>query len=173
MKQSLCNGWEFTPQWTEVFGLGKGTAQSVRLPHTAEEMPLHYGDSDTYQMVCGYRRTLIPDASMASKRLFLQFDGAAHIATVYLNGQALTTHRCGYTAFRVEITDQIRFDEENLIAVKLDTTENPKLPPFGFAVCTGRSGWISGKPKWSTMFSFPPRICIPPMFPFRQTVTVG
>lgn len=134
MKQSLCNGWEFTPQWTEDFGLGKGTAQSVRLPHTAAEMPLHYGDSDAYQMVCGYRRPLIMDASMTSKRLFLQFDGAGHIDTVYLNGQELATHRCGYTAFRVEITEQIRFDGENLIAVKLDTTENPEIPPFGFVI---------------------------------------
>ena len=134
MKQSLCNNWEFTPQWTEDFGMGKGEAQPVRLPHTAREMPLHYGDSEAYQMVCGYRRSLRPNASMVSKRLFLQFDGAAHIATVYLNGQALTTHRCGYTAFRVEITDQVRFDEENLIAVKLDTTENPEVPPFGFVI---------------------------------------
>ena len=91
MKQSLCNRWEFTPQWTDAFGRGECTAQSVRLPHTAAQMPLHYCDSNAYQMVCGYRRSLVLDETMTSKRLFLQFDGAAHIATVYLNGQELTT----------------------------------------------------------------------------------
>ena len=134
MKQSLCNGWEFTTQWSESFGRGQGKAQAVRLPHTAAEMPLHYSDSEAYQMICGYRRPLLLDDTTASKRLFLQFDGAAHIATVYLNGRELSTHRCGYTAFRVEITEHVRFNTENLITVKLDTTENPAIPPFGHVI---------------------------------------
>ncbi|MBQ7416133.1 MAG: glycoside hydrolase family 2 protein [Oscillospiraceae bacterium] len=134
MMTGLCNGWEFTQEWTEAFGRGEGTAEAVRLPHTAAEMPLHYGDHKAYQMVCGYRRTITADETMRSKRLFLQFDGAAHIATVYFNGTELATHRCGYTAFRVEITDHVRFGQENRIAVRLDTTENPEIPPFGYVI---------------------------------------
>ena len=134
MKQSLCNDWEFTPQWTESFCCGEDAGQSVRLPHSPTPMPLHYSDSNAYQMICGYRRHLTIDETMASKRLFLQFDGAGHIATVYLNGQELTTHRCGYTAFRVEISNHIRLNEDNLIAVRLDTRENPEIPPFGFVI---------------------------------------
>ena len=64
----------------------------------------------------------------------MQFDGAAHIATVFLNGQELATHRCGYTAFRVDITDAAVLDGENWLAVKLDTTENGAVPPFGFVI---------------------------------------
>ena len=131
---SLCNNWEFTKEWSESFLAGEGTAEAVRLPHTVQEMPLHYGDHTAYQMVCGYRRKLELGKELAGKRLFLQFDGAAHIATVYLNGQELTTHCCGYTAFRVEITDAALLDQENLLAVRLDTTENPAIPPFGFVV---------------------------------------
>ena len=131
---SLCNGWEFTEHWTEDFRKGEGAAQQVRLPHTVREMPLQYADHKAYQMVCGYRRKLELGQEYAGKRLFLQFDGAAHIATVYLNGQELGCHRCGYTAFRVEITDAVLPGEENLLAVKLDTTENPQIPPFGFVI---------------------------------------
>ena len=134
MKQSLCNGWEFTKEWSDGFCRGEGAGQAIRLPHTATEMPLHYADHKAYQMVCGYRRPLILDEALRSKRLFLQFDGAAHIATIYLNGQELATHRCGYTAFRVEITDHVRFGEENRIAVRVDTTENPEIPPFGYVI---------------------------------------
>jgi beta-galactosidase len=68
------------------------------------------------------------------RRLFLQFDGAAHIATVYCNGKELATHRCGYTAFRVELTDELVYGGKNQIAVRLDTTENPGIPPFGFVI---------------------------------------
>ena len=134
MLQSLCNHWEFTECWSESFSRGEGDATAVRLPHTVKELPLHYADHNAYQMVCGYRRKLPIPAEYAGKRLFLQFDGAAHIATVYVNGEAVCHHRTGYTAFRCEITELVTPGEEALICVKLDTTENPEVPPFGFVI---------------------------------------
>ena len=131
---SLCNHWEFVPEWSDSFAAGEGEAQAVRLPHTVKEIPLHYADHNSYQMVCGYRRKLELGKELEGKRLFLQFDGAAHIATVYLNGQELAHHRTGYTAFRVDITEAAVLGGENLLAVKLDTTENPAVPPFGFVI---------------------------------------
>ena len=131
---SLCNGWEFTATWFDGFELGEGGGEPVRIPHNVREMPLHYGDSEAYQTVCGYRRPLEIGPELEGKRLILQFDGAAHIATVYVNGRELATHRTGYTGFRVEITDAVAFGKENLLAVKLDTTENAAIPPFGFVI---------------------------------------
>ena len=96
---SLCNQWEFTNNWNDAFACGEGSGTPVRLPHTVQELPLHYADHNSYQMVCGYRRILYVTEEMLGKRLFLQFDGAAHIATVYVNGQELATHRTGYTHF--------------------------------------------------------------------------
>ena len=130
---SLCNQWEFIKNWNDGFACGEGTGEAVRLPHTVQEVPLHYIDHNSYQTICGYRRSLSVTEDMLGKRLFLQFDGAGHIATVYVNGQELACHRGGYTAFRVEITDHVR-SGENLVAVKLDTTENPEVPPFGFVI---------------------------------------
>ena len=134
MLQSLCNNWEFSEKWSDGFGHGEGEALSVRLPHTVKKLPLHYIDHNAYQMLCGYRKMLHIPAEYAHKRLFLQFDGAAHIATVYVNGAEVVHHRCGYTAFRCEITDYVTPEEDALIAVKLDTTENPEVPPFGFVI---------------------------------------
>ncbi|MCM1148530.1 MAG: glycoside hydrolase family 2 protein [Butyricicoccus sp.] len=134
MKTGFCDGWEFTPQWSEEFLAGLGGAQSVRLPHTCKELPLHCIDTEDYQMLCGYRRALDIPAEWSGKRLFLQFDGAAHIATVYVNGVEAATHRCGYTAFRVELTGLAEPGKANLLCVKLDTSENSAIPPFGFVV---------------------------------------
>ncbi len=134
MKISLCNGWEFTPVWTEDFKLGQGEAEAVRLPHNVQSMPLHYADHQSYQTLCGYRRRLPLPAESAGRRLFLQFDGAAHMATVYVNGRKAGEHRTGYTGFRVEITKFVKPGETALIAVALDTTENPATPPFGFVI---------------------------------------
>ena len=154
MKFSLCTSrWEFIPQWFDGFALGEGSGEQVRIPHNVKEMPLHYSDHEAYQMVCGYRHTIVFDEALRGQRHFVRFDGAAHIATVYVNGAELYTHRCGYTAFRVDITDHVRYGEDNIIAVKLDTTENPAVPPFGFVIDyltyggIYREVWLENKPE--------------------------
>lgn len=93
MRYSLCNHWEFTEQWSDAFCRGEPVGcRPVRLPHTCRELPLHYADPSDYEMVCGYRRTLtVPDAP----RVFLRFDGAAHQAEIYLNGQLAGQHQGG------------------------------------------------------------------------------
>ena len=131
---AICGDWEFTEKWSESFLRGEGEAARVRLPHTVRETPLHYATSADYEMLCGYRRTLAIPEAYRGKRLFLQSDGAAHIATVYVNGRDCGTHRCGYTAFRVEITDLVAYGADNLVALRLDCTENPDIPPFGFVI---------------------------------------
>ena len=131
---SLNNGWEFVREWTPDFARGMGSGESVRLPHTSGEVPLHYASPEHYAFICGYRKSVFMGEELTGKRIFLQFDGAGHIATVFCNGVELYTHRCGYTAFRVEVTDHIRLGEENLIAVRLDATENPSVPPFGYVI---------------------------------------
>ena len=132
--KSLNNGWEFAPQWSESFGRGEGTAESVRLPHTSGEVPLHYASPEHYARICGYRRKLFLGEELRGKRIFLQFDGAGHIAEVFCNGRKVAEHRCGYTAFRAEITDCVTLGEENLISMRLDATENPEIPPFGYVI---------------------------------------
>ena len=147
------NDWEFVWQWSDEFSGGKGTAETIRLPHNVKELPLHYAEPSDYETVCGYRRRLNVLEELRGKRLFLQFDGAAHIAVVYVNGQEIASHSCGYTAFRVEITDHVEYGGENLIAVKLDTTENPSVPPFGFVIDyltyggIYRDVWLDVRPK--------------------------
>ena len=131
---SLNNGWNFVYEWSEAFLNGEVEGELVRLPHTVQEIPLHYASPEYYETVSGYRRKLDILPEYAGKRLFLRFDGAAHIAYVYINGKQVFEHRCGYTAFEVEITDYVNFAEDNYVAVKLDSTENPDIPPFGFVI---------------------------------------
>ncbi len=131
---ALCNDWEFVFEATEAFLRGEGPGEAVRLPHNVKELPLHYAGPEDYETVCAYRRRLKADLSWQGKRVFLQFDGAAHQATVYVNGQEAGHHACGYTGFRVEITSFLRYDADNLLAVRLDCREAPEIPPFGFAI---------------------------------------
>ena len=145
---ALNNNWEFTTEWNEDFLRWRdGSNEKVRIPHTVKELPLHYINERDYQMISGYRRKISIPKKADGKRIFLQFDGAAHIATVYVNGIELMTHKGGYTAFRVEITNHVIAGEKCEVAVKLDSTENPTVPPFGFVIDYLTYGGIY-RPVW-------------------------
>ena len=124
------NDWLFT----ENFDAGFDEAVSVRLPHTAKEIPYNYINCWDYQMVCGYRKIFTAPGDWHGKKLILRFDGAAHEATVFCNGERVGYHACGYTAFCVDITDLVRLGGENVIDVRLDTRESLNIPPFGFVI---------------------------------------
>ena len=126
----------FNNEWlfTENFDAGFDEAVSVRLPHTAKEIPYNYINCRDYQMVCGYRKIFTAPGDWQGKKLILRFDGAAHEATVFCNGERVGYHACGYTAFCVDITDLVRLGGENVIDVRLDTRESLNIPPFGFVI---------------------------------------
>ena len=150
---SLCNGWEFDYNWSEKFARFETEAESVRLPHNVKELPLHCSSPSDYETVCGYRRIIDAPADWAGKRVFLQLDGAAHIATVFLNGKELGSHRCGYTSFRTELTEELKIGSGNELVVKLDCTENKDIPPFGFVIDyltyggLYREAWLDVRPE--------------------------
>ena len=124
----LNNDWYFAESWD------KPEFRQVRLPHTCKELPLHYFDEQEYQMLCGYAREVFVPAEWQGSVLLLTFEGAAHQATVYVNGEEAGVHSCGYTAFTLDISELVKYGESNQIAVKLDTRESLDIPPFGFVV---------------------------------------
>ena len=85
-------------------------------------------------MVSGYARTLEVPEEWKGSVLLLTFEGAAHQATVFVNGTEAGSHYCGYTAFTVDISDLVKYGASNQIAVKLDSRENLDIPPFGFVI---------------------------------------
>ena len=84
-----------------------------------------------YRGIGQYSKTYFVDESLAGKRLFLKFDGAQTVADVYLNGQHLGQHRGGYSAFVFEISDVVKYGEENLIEVKVDNSKTEDVLPLG------------------------------------------
>lgn len=106
----------------------------VRLPHTTKELPLHYCDEHEYQMVCGYKKILDIPAAWEGRELLLTIDGAAHVSEVYLNGTKLGEHRCGYTAYTVNLKEAAIYGGENVLFIRVDSNESLNIPPFGFVI---------------------------------------
>ena len=133
MKIYLNNDWLFAREFKEeyIFGNIDESMVEARIPHTTKELPFNYFSEEEYQMLCTYRRGIFAPHEWSGKRVLLTFDGAAHYAEVFLNGEKIGEHYSGYTAFTLELTDKIKIGEENILVVKLDSRENLNIPPFG------------------------------------------
>lgn len=133
----LNDDWLFTEQFEDSLAAPEyqeNTLQPVRLPHTCKETTFHYFDESLYQMVSGYRRHLLIPKDWQGKRILLTFEGAAHDSTVFCNGKKVGEHHCGYTAFTVDLTDNVLYGQDNLLCVRLDSRENLNVPPFGYVI---------------------------------------
>ena len=133
----LNNDWKFAEQFeasmTEA-AYDDSTMQNVRLPHTCKETPLHYFDEHCYQMISGYRRVIEAEKAWEGKKILLTIDGAAHDSEVFLNGEKVGEHHCGYTAFTMDISGVLRYGEKNILVVKVDSREDLNIPPFGYVI---------------------------------------
>jgi len=101
--------------------------QSVLLPHTAKIEPLVVNDQ--WQGVCWYRKTFFVSPKAANKKIYIEFEGAMQTADVWVNGKHKTTHYGGYLPFFIDISDDIDFEKDNVIAVRLDNRDDPETPP--------------------------------------------
>ena len=131
----LDRGWLFADHYSdEMAGKPMDEGVLVSVPHTVKETPFHYFDEGIYQKVSCYQKMIYDDPSFEGKRIVLTFEGAAHEAHVFLNGESLGVHRSGYTAFSFDISDKLIPEKDNLLTVRLDSRENLNQPPFGFVI---------------------------------------
>ena len=133
----LNDGWKFTEEFSDALlypGINDSEMKEVRLPHTCKELPYNYFDENDYQMVSGYRRTIRVQEAWKGKTMLFTCEGAGHETTLYINGQEVYTHSCGYTGFTVDVTSYLLFGQANVVVLKVDSRESLNVPPFGFVI---------------------------------------
>lgn len=74
--------------------------------------------------VVWYRKFFKLPASDKGKKVFIEFEGVRFGAEVFVNGQLVGLHENGVMAFGFDISDKIRFERENVIAVRVDNSWN-------------------------------------------------
>lgn len=107
--------------------LSMGNWEKINLPHTPFVEPLVV--LHQWQGICYYRKILNVSKKEIDKQLWLEFEGAMHLADVWVNGQHLIQHSSGYTPFVVDVTGMLHADRGNEILVRLDNRNNPLIPP--------------------------------------------
>ena len=126
-------------QAREVFPLNEGwrfffksenssdNARHVTLPHTWNT---DTGDCGYFlETTANYQNDMYVPAEWASKRLFVKFYGVQNVADLFVNGYHVGAHRGGSTAFTFEITDKIRFGEDNALLVVVSNNSRDDVLP--------------------------------------------
>ena len=108
--------------------------ERVAIPHTNVRLPWHSFDDKTYEFVSIYRRRFKLPPKAAGHHVFVDFEGVMTASTVWINGARLGEYKGGYTPFSFDLTPHIKFDGENVLAVDVDSTERPDIPPFGHQI---------------------------------------
>ena len=82
------------------------------------------GASEAYTLggPAWYRRELEIPREWEGRNISVEFDGAYHDATVYLNGKQIGAHAYGYTSFAIDLTPHVDFGAANILAVRVDTS---------------------------------------------------
>lgn len=72
-----------------------------------------------------YRKKFTVPASMESsttnpgRRISIDFEGVYQNSVVYLNGEKIGSYPSGYTGFALDITNKVKYGEENVLVVKV------------------------------------------------------
>lgn len=67
-----------------------------------------------------YRKHFVIGSEDKDKRIVLYFEGIADHATVYFNGVYMYDNYEAHTPFEVDLTDFIRFDDDNVLAIHVE-----------------------------------------------------
>lgn len=114
------------------------TWTKVQLPHDwAVKLPFVYSDnfdvvSHGFKPVGGlypetsigwYRKRFQVSNNSKNNRFEIQFDGVFRNASVWLNGFYLGTNQSGYLGFSYDVTDYLKYGEDNILVVRVDATQ--------------------------------------------------
>jgi beta-galactosidase len=115
------------PEVTEV--IQSDGWKKINLPHTWNRDDVIDDERGYKQGVGWYRKNMVLKSG-DKNNLFVKFEGVNQVAEVFINGEKAGEHAGGYTAFVVDITPFVNFDNDNEILVKVDNSYNPDIPPL-------------------------------------------
>ena len=132
-KLDISGIWDFK---TDPDGVGEGNGWANGL---ADSRPMavpgswneQYDDLFLYLGLAWYvKPTYIPH-SWQGQRVFIRVGSANYLGTVYVNGVKVGFHEGGHLPFAFDITDHVKWEEENIIAISVENELKPSRVPSG------------------------------------------
>ncbi|MCF8262670.1 MAG: hypothetical protein K9J12_17970 [Melioribacteraceae bacterium] len=150
IKKSINSNWKFIKNQTDqIDELPTENWKYVNLPHTWNDNDVLDDEPGYYQGNGWYKRDFFVPSYGEEKRIFVLFEGANQVTSVYINNNFIGQHKGGYTAFTFDITEQLLFGQTNQILVKVNNEVDADIPPlsgdFTFYGGIYRDVWIIEK----------------------------
>jgi len=138
-RRSLTGTWKFRPD-PEDRGVAEEWYRREEDGPDWEDMavPSVFNAADSgrtsYEGLSWYVRTFTPPAAPSAggtERVRLCFEGVLLRSAVYLNGRKLTEREGGYTPFYLDITEDLKPGEDNVLALRVDNRSTwESIPPL-------------------------------------------
>lgn len=107
-----------------------GSAIEVQVPHTWNSQDALAGNPAYKRGIGNYEKSIFADNSWKGKRVFLRFGGVNSVASVFVNGKFVGEHRGGYSAFVFEVTDCLKYGDDNTLLVRVNNSEQLDIMPL-------------------------------------------
>ena len=135
----------------EAEGWANGLAASrpIAVPGSWNEQ---YEDLFGYLDLAWYVTTVTVPSSWQGQRIFIRVGSACYYGTVYVNGVKVGSHEGGHLPFAFEISEHIRWDQANVIAISVENELKPTRVPSGNM--NSMMGMFASTPR--TTFDFYP-----------------
>ena len=131
------DNWLYKPSLDAADPFGAAETEGyvqVELPHTNKILPYNCFDEAECQFISCYKKIFRVKREWEDKTLLLEFEGVMLACEVWCNGIPVGGHEGGFTPFQVDLTKAVKPGEENILIVKVDSTERKDIPPFGNVV---------------------------------------
>lgn len=119
--------WKFLKENTGAEDALAVSGQTVDLPHTWNAIDGQDGGNDYYRGICWYGKNFSKPELNPGDQVYLEFRGVNSTAVIWVNNTKLLQHDGGYSAFRVNITEALK--EENELVVSVDNSPNDRVYP--------------------------------------------
>ena len=103
--------------------------KTVNLPDGIELLPVDASGCINYQGIVWYRKHITFGNRLKGKKFCLYFEAIMGKSEIYFNGKLMEKHYGGYLPVSIDITDEILWEKDNVIAVKADNSNDPSYPP--------------------------------------------
>ena len=135
--QNFNNGWKFSlnvgaDENPAAPGFNDSGWRTLDLPHDwaiegdfDEHNPSGTGGGALPGGIGWYRKNFKVDKKDKGQIISIEFDGVYMNSSVWINGHLLGTRPYGYISFSYDLTPYINWEGENVIAVKVDNSDQP------------------------------------------------
>ncbi len=121
----LNEGWKFVKQAADAEQAMHAEGEAVSLPHTWNAADGQDGGNDYYRGTCWYVKEL-SEEELSGDCVYLELNGAAMRADVYVNGIHVNHHDGGYSTFRTDLSE---YHDSAVIAVAVNNEDNDCVYP--------------------------------------------